>query len=106
MILALYDGRAGSPSHGLLDVIRMAGAPLEAPGATPPGSLPTHLVPIPPGVLHCIGNLSDQPFVLVNFPTELYNAADEGRVPFTDRPVAALGGPFRWEDVPRRGGSR
>jgi dTDP-4-dehydrorhamnose 3,5-epimerase len=106
MILALYDGRAASPSHGLLDVIRMKGAPFDDPGQASPGSLTTHLVPIPPGVLHCIGNLSERPFVLVNFPTQLYDAADEGRVPFPDRPVAALGGPFRWEDVPRRGGAR
>lgn len=102
MILALLDGRAASPTRGRLEVIRMTGAPLDAPGSEPAGSLTTHLVPIPPGVLHCIGNLSDRPFFLVNFPTQLYDASDEGRVPFTERPIASFGAPFRWEDVPRR----
>ena len=103
MILALHDARPASPTRGRLEVIRMSGAPMDRPGSPEPSSLTTHLVPIPPGVLHCIGNLSDHPFVLVNFPSQLYDATDEGRLPFADQPIAALGGPFRWEDVPRRG---
>lgn len=99
MILALFDGRPTSPTQGELNVIRMAGAALQAPAA-PARALPSALVPIPPGVYHCIGNLSPHPFVLANFPTELYNAEDEGRVPFRDVTVARLGSPFSWELVP------
>ncbi len=105
MILALYDGRAESPTHGVLHTVRMTGPPPDRPGAAAAGARQTYLVPIPPGVYHCIGNLSDQPFVLVNFPTELYNASDEGRVPFATLPIPSLGRPFRWDEVPRTGGA-
>jgi dTDP-4-dehydrorhamnose 3,5-epimerase len=101
MILALYDGRPGSSTHGRLEVVRMVGASLDDPGAPVKRDTTTELVPIPPGVYHCIGNLSDRPFVLVNFPTELYNADDEGRVPFDSLTVPAIGRPFRWEEVVR-----
>jgi dTDP-4-dehydrorhamnose 3,5-epimerase len=99
MILALYDSRPGSPTRGQLEVIRMEGAPYHRPSRSPGESAETHLVPIPPGVYHCIGNLSPDPFVLVNFPTELYNPEDEGRAPFRDVPIESIGGPFGWELV-------
>ncbi len=99
MVLALLDGRAGSPTQGHLEVIRLKGMPFPA-GSTaeePPDR--TYLVPIPPGVLHCIGNLSSAPFLLENFPTELYDPRDEGRVPFAERPVGSDRIPFAWADV-------
>lgn len=99
MVLALYDARTGSPTHGRLEVVRMRGAPLDGAGHDSKRVLETFLVPIPPGVFHCIGNLSDRIFALVNFPTELYDANDEGRVSFADTPVSSLGGPFGWELV-------
>ena len=99
MILALYDARPNSPTRGRIDVIQMKGAPYALPSTGTKGEVETSLVPIPPGVYHCIGNLSAQPFVLVNFPTELYNPQDEGRVPFREVPVESLGGPFDWTRV-------
>lgn len=104
MVLALLDGRSDSPTEGLLDVVRMTGAPGAALAPTPARDLATYLVPIPPGVLHCIGNLAEEPFLLQNFPTELYSPADEGRVPFASVSVGSLGRPFAWDLV--RGGSR
>jgi hypothetical protein len=58
-------------------------------------------VTIPREVFHCIGNLHPvEPFLLQNYPTSLYNAADEGRVPFRDTPIPSLGGrPFSWDLV-------
>lgn len=101
MVLALLDDRKESPSHGRLEVVRMTGAPWEATRSAAPRDLPSHLLTIPERVLHCIGNLHPKdPFVLQNFPTRLYDPADEGRVPFAERPVASLGGtPFSWERV-------
>lgn len=99
MLLALFDGRDGSPTAGRLEVVRLTGAPFDAPAAAGREELATELVPIPPGVRHVIGNRSDRPFVLVNFPTELYSAEDEGRVPFSEVPVPALGAPFDWDSV-------
>jgi len=106
MILALYDGRADSPTHDRLEAIRMSGAPFDRPSLGAKEEIPTFLVPIPPGVYHCIGNLSSHPFILVNAPTELYNPADEGRVPFSDVVPRERGVPFSWDqvEVPRPSG--
>jgi dTDP-4-dehydrorhamnose 3,5-epimerase len=99
MILALYDARSHSPSHGRLEVIRMKGAPYAQPSPGKNEDAETILVPIPPGVYHCIGNLSDYPCVLINFPTELYDPQDEGRVPFREVSIGIMGGPFEWARV-------
>ena len=103
MMLALLDHRPASPTHGRLEVLRMVGAVHAAPASAPPKDVRTFLVPIPPGVLHGIGNLGSEPFLLQNYPTELYNPADEGRVPFASVAVASLGGPFAWNLVRRQG---
>lgn len=105
MTLALLDGRPGSTTEGQLEVIRMVGSPYRPRAGGGRSELETYLVPIPPGVLHCIGNLSDAPFVLVNSPTELYDPADEGRVPFPERIIPALGRPFTWEIVQQTPGA-
>ncbi len=101
MMLALYDARPASPTSGRLEVIRMLGAPFDRLQRHQKEDVPSSMVPIPPGVYHCIGNLSDHPFVLTNFPTELYDPKDEGRVPFRDIRVESLGGPFDWDRVAR-----
>ena len=105
MTLALFDQRSGSATHGMLDVVRMTGVRGDSLATSSPRELTTHLVPIPPGVLHCIGNLGAEPFLLQNFPTELYSPSDEGRVPFASVSVPALGRPFAWELVTRSPGA-
>lgn len=101
MMLALYDSRPTSPTTGRLEVIRMMGATFERLQRPRKEDILSSMVPIPPGVYHCIGNLSDHPFVLTNFPTELYDPTDEGRIPFRDVRVASLEGPFDWDRVAR-----
>lgn len=96
MTLALVDQRPTSPTLGRFEVLRMVGARHGAPAGPSPREFTTYLVPIPPGVLHCIGNLGSEPFLLQNFPTELYTPTDEGRVPFSSLPIEALGAPFDW----------
>ncbi|MCI4351777.1 MAG: dTDP-4-dehydrorhamnose 3,5-epimerase family protein [Thermoplasmata archaeon] len=102
MTLALLDGRDGSPTLDRLEVILMRGAAPSGAGCSPKRDLETYLVTIPPGVLHCIGNLSTEPFLLQNYPTEFYNPTDEGRLPFSARVVPTLGRPFDWKLVDRR----
>jgi len=102
MTLALFDQRPQSSTQGQLDVVRMSGVPRESVSSTQSRDLTTFLVPIPPGVLHCIGNLGTEPFLLQNFPSELYNPSDEGRVAFATLPIPALGRPFAWDLVERR----
>ena len=99
MMLALLDGRENSPTSDRLEVIRLRGAPFSTNSPRVADPPMTYLVPIPPGVLHCIGNLSSMPFLLQNFPTELYNPDDEGRVPFADRPISPSGETFAWAGV-------
>jgi dTDP-4-dehydrorhamnose 3,5-epimerase-like enzyme len=99
MILALYDSRSASPTRGHVEVVRMEGAPYDRPASGAKKETMTSLVPIPPGVYHCIGNFSARPFVLLNFPTELYSSDDEGRVGFRDVPIDSLQGPFEWDRV-------
>ena len=102
MILALFDRRENSPTRDCLAVARMVGGAYEArDGASDPAKSFSHVVTIPPGVLHCIGNVSSEPFLLQNFPTELYDPNDEGRVPFVDLSVPSLGRPFSWDLVGR-----
>jgi dTDP-4-dehydrorhamnose 3,5-epimerase-like enzyme len=99
MTLALFDQRPESLTHGQLDIIRMTGASHGAVSSPSARDVTTYLVPIPPGVLHCIGNLGTEPFLLQNFPTELYSPSDEGRVPFVSLPIPSLGRPFAWNLV-------
>jgi dTDP-4-dehydrorhamnose 3,5-epimerase len=97
MILTLYDRRETSPTRGRIEAIRMAGAPYDQLSRSAKQEIATFLVSVPPGVCHCIGNLSRYPFVLINSPTELYDPSDEGRLPFAEVRIGSLAGPFAWD---------
>jgi len=99
MVLVLYDHRGASPTRGRIEAIRMVGAPYDRFSLPTKQDIGTFLVSVPPGVCHCIGNLSRHPFVLINSPTELYDPADEGRLPFADVHVDSLAGPFEWTRI-------
>lgn len=68
--VVLYDGRAGSPTHKRIDEFVV-------------GSHRPVAILIPPGVLHGYQTVGVEPALLLNFPTELYNASrsDEFRLP-------------------------
>ena len=107
MLLALFDGRKASPTHGRFELLHLLAPKLAEAASADPHEVTTHLVTIPPGVLHCIGNRASEPFVLQNFPTERYSKADEERIPFASLVIPDLGGPFRWglvEGVQEPGG--
>ncbi len=97
LALALYDGRAESPTHGFLDVIRMASAAYLSPTSAAQSDTETYMLAIPPRVYHALGNLTPYPAILQNFPTELYNPSDEGRAPFIEIVVPELGRAFSWQ---------
>jgi len=75
IVLALYDTRAGSLTKGRLNLIPLG------EGCGDEGQL---LVVVPRHVLHGFLAVGDRPALLLNYPTQLYNAADEGRVPFRE----------------------
>jgi dTDP-4-dehydrorhamnose 3,5-epimerase len=61
--VALYDGREGSPTDGLVDVRFL--------GTSSPG-----LLVIPPGVWHAVRNVGDAELTFVNLPTQAYDHTD------------------------------
>ena len=100
-LMAFYDPRPWSSSYGRLEVLRAAGASAaqvaEASLRGERFDVPTYLVMIPIGVYHAFKNAGREDSILQNFPTQLYDPADEGRAPFAEVPVPSLGGvPFSW----------
>ncbi len=91
IILALWDGRAGSPTAGTLDLLPM--------GQSQPDEA-QFTVLIPRLVHHGFMVAGDGPAILLNSPTQLYNPSDEGRDRFDE--VGATfddGAPFNWAAV-------
>jgi len=80
MKIVLYDGREGSPTHGLVNEF-FAGVhnPI--------------LIQVPPLVMHGFKCISEQEAIVLNLPTEvyLYDEPDEFRVP-PDSPEI----PYNW----------
>ena len=99
LILALYDARPDSTTFDRLEALQMDGAAWNGTEPSEKHDLGTSVVSIPPGVYHCLGNVSRSPSLLVNFPTRLYSPADEGRVPFAAVHPSGNGPPFAWSRV-------
>jgi dTDP-4-dehydrorhamnose 3,5-epimerase-like enzyme len=91
IVVAIADPRPGSPTAGGLMLVELAAEP-DAPAPL--------LVTIPAETLHGFVVTSEVPALLLNFPTRLYDPADEGRVPFHDAAVCFRdGAPFSFEAV-------
>lgn len=73
VLLPLYDGRAASPTRGALwSLVAGDGAPFA--------------LFVPPGVYHGYKTVGAEPAMILNFPSEVYDAArpDEHRVAHDD----------------------
>jgi dTDP-4-dehydrorhamnose 3,5-epimerase len=79
--VGLYDMRDGSPTRGQAEAHYL-------------GERNNIVLRIPIGVAHGYRTVGTEPSLLVNFPTELYNAAepDEYRIPWDSPDI-----PFNWE---------
>lgn len=89
IVVPIADARPDSPTHGKLVLVELA-ASADAPAPL--------LVTVPPGTLHGLIATSAEPAMLLNFPTRLYDASDEGRVPFADASIElAPGVPFSYD---------
>lgn len=75
MVVALYDWRQDSPTYGSLNLFSM-GEPRAEKGQ--------YLLLIPINVLHCFKNIGQKEVVLLNFPTRLYDPAEEKRIAFKE----------------------
>lgn len=89
IVVAIADARPESPTVGRLLLAVMA-AEEDAPAP--------YLLTVPPGTLHGLIALGDGPAMLQNYPTNLWDASDEGRVAFAEAGVALPDGtPFSWD---------
>lgn len=89
--VALYDPREGSSTRGRLNVVRLGESN---------GDGGQYLLLIPPAVLHGFMVIGPGAALLLNYPTRLYDPADEGRVPFADVGVSLPDGrTFSWDVV-------
>jgi dTDP-4-dehydrorhamnose 3,5-epimerase len=73
VLLPLYDGRPGSPTHGAIE------ERVSEEGTR-------FALFVPPGVYHGYRTLGGEPAMILNFPSELYDPTrpDEARVPHDD----------------------
>ena len=91
IVVVIADARADYPTHREVMFVELAAQ----------GDAPAPLVvTIPPGTLHGFVVTSDGPATLLNFPNRLYDASDEGRMPFADAGVMLPDGtPFSYDIV-------
>lgn len=79
--IVLYDAREGSPTQGEIQEVIA-------------GEQNMVLVKIPIGVMHGYKTIGMEPSLLINLPTEAYNASepDEYRVPYNTETI-----PYDWD---------
>ncbi len=88
IVTAVADNREGSPTKGLINLFHMKSD--DKP----------FIVLIPKGTLHGFMVASATPAVLLNFPTTLYDAKEEGRVKHDEAKVSLPDGTlFTWDLV-------
>lgn len=91
IIVALYDRRENSRTKGKLNLFKMGEGN---------GDEDQFLLLIPKNVLHgfCVVSKSDA--VIMNYPTALYDKAEEGRLPLEEAGAKFEDGtPFSWEKI-------
>lgn len=89
IIVALYDWRQKSKTFGTLNLFPMGESQGEAG---------QYLLLIPQNVLHCFKVSQEKPAILLNFPTNLYDPQEEGRISF-EKIKLADGRYFSWGKV-------
>ena len=89
IITAVYDHRDNSPTKGQLNLFLM--------GETP-GDAGQYLLVIPKRTHHGYVVISSSPAILGNFPTRLYDPAEEGREPMSQI-LLPDGSQFSWDKV-------
>ena len=91
LAVAMHDPRPDSPTRGLVNVFRMGDLQDEEG---------RYALMVPRRVHHGFVVGPADPAMLMNFPTQIYSPADEGRIPLSE--VGARlpdGSPFSWDAV-------
>lgn len=90
IVVAIADNREESSTNGLLNLFYMQ------------ADRDPYILLVPKKTLHGFMVVSKEKAILLNYPTGLYNIAEEGRIPFEDQEVALPEGElFTWERVRR-----
>src|SRR3990172_1364160 len=93
IVVAIYDWRKESPTFGKLNLFKM--------GETE-GDVGQYLLLIPKNTLHGFCVVSQKSALLLNFPTLLYNPAEEGRISYKEVEAKLSDGTdFNWDLVKR-----
>lgn len=88
IVVAVADNREESSTNKLLNLFYMQ------------ADKDPYILLIPKKTLHAFLVVSDKPAIMLNYPTKLYNPAEEGRMPFKDAKIAFPDGEmFTWEKV-------
>lgn len=77
--VGLYDAREGSPTRGEVNELYL-------------GENNNVVLKIPVGVMHGYKTVGAEPSLLINFPSEVYDAKDEYRLPWNTDQI-----PFDWD---------
>lgn len=87
IIVAVADNRRDSKTYGLLNLFYMQ------------ADKDPYILLIPKRTLHGFMVVSEKPAILLNYPTGLYDPAEEGRLPYKDAGVTIDGKMFSWDNV-------
>ncbi len=90
IIVVLYDWRKDSSTYQYMNWFKMG---------ENQGDKGQYLLLIPINVLHCFIVISKKPALLMNFPTQLYDPKEEGRIAFKDVKLKDNHSIFSWELV-------
>ncbi len=90
IIVAIFDNRTGSSTASSLNLFEMGEGQ---------GDDGQYIVLIPKNTLHGFMVVGDEDALLLNFPTQLYNSEDEGRIPHAEANAKVDGEIFSWEIV-------
>lgn len=87
IVVAVADNREESSTNGLLNLFYMQ------------ADKDPYILLIPKRTLHGFMVVSENSAILLNYPTSLYNPAEEGRIPYTDAKVTVDEEIFLWNRV-------
>ncbi|OGD63423.1 hypothetical protein A2160_03080 [Candidatus Beckwithbacteria bacterium RBG_13_42_9] len=91
IVVAVYDNRQDSSTYQTLNLFKMGEGQ---------GDNGQYLLLVPPQTLHGFVVVSKNPALLVNYPTKIYDANEEKRVPFSEVKFKD-GSNFNWDLIRR-----
>ncbi len=94
LVLAMADARRDSPTFRQLNLFKMGESNRDNG---------RYLLLVPKAVLHCFLTIGKKEVVILNFPTQLYDSKEEGRLPFNKFKLKD-GSFFSWDKVRKRTG--